>query len=142
MLCNRAIEDSGGLLNHGNLWMHSQFNALWEQAERALALHYPKASLEVHGTFRGPRREARDVDTKATWNGQSTPDAARTCPAYNDPEGKCQHVLSPDGTCMRKHVCDKWVTNKGPGGRCLGNHPRYKCTNPNKCDKPVGAASQ
>ena len=27
---------------------------------------------------------------------------------------------NPDGTCKRNHVCDKWVSNKGPGGVCKG----------------------
>ena len=35
------------------------------------------------------------------------------------------------------HICDHYVTDKGPKGQCGGKHPRIKCNNPNKCDKPV-----
>ena len=34
------------------------------------------------------------------------------------------------------HVCDQWVTDKGPKGRCLSaKHKRGECDNPNKCDQ-------
>ena len=51
-------------------------------------------------------------------------------------------MLKPDGTCRFAHVCDMWVTGKGPKGRCMGEkgtpgHSRLKCDNPDKCDAPV-----
>ena len=39
-------------------------------------------------------------------------------------------------------TCDKWVSDKGPAGRCLGTHPRTQCTNPNRCDAKVEPEQQ
>jgi hypothetical protein len=66
------------------------------------------------------------------WNGKYTPSADNTCHAFNlGPQGKHGkgHLL-PDGTCKFAHKCDAYVSDKGPGGRCHGDHPRHKCTNP------------
>jgi hypothetical protein len=72
------------------------------------------------------------------WNGKSTPTADHTCHAFNlGPNGKHGkgHLLA-DGTCKFAHRCDAYVNNKGPGGRCLGDHPRHKCTNTARVDEP------
>ena len=72
------------------------------------------------------------------WNGKCTSGAKSICWTYNREKAKhTQSNLSQDGTCVHRHVCDQWVSNKGPGGRCEGSHPRYKCDNPNKCDTKV-----
>ena len=71
------------------------------------------------------------------WNNKSTPTAEHTCHAFNlGPSGKHgkSHLLA-DGTCKFAHKCDAFVSNKGPGGRCHGDHPRQKCTNPARVDK-------
>ena len=142
-ICHHAIEDSAGHLHHGNIWLHTRFAALWEQAERSTQRFYPKAALElVHGTFRAGGGRPGNVDTKATWNGRCTSDATRICPVYNSPDGRRQHtpdMLHPDGTCKFRHVCDQWVDHKGKDGRCLGNHPRPQCTNAHKCANRVNA---
>ena len=66
------------------------------------------------------------------WNGKSTASADHTCHAFNlGPQGKHgkSHLLA-DGTCKFAHKCDAFVSDKGPGGRCHGDHARHKCTNP------------
>ena len=142
VICQQAIEDSSGQLHHGNVWLHTRFAALWEQAERSMQRFYPDASLElVHGTFRAGGGKPGIVDTKATWNGRCTSDAKRICPVYNSLDGKLKHtagMLHPDGTCKFRHVCNQWVDNKGKDGRCLGNHARPQCTNAHKCANRVG----
>ena len=51
-----------------------------------------------------------------------------------------KRVLTAEGKCKYDHVCDQWVTDKGPKGRCLSaKHKRGECDNPNKCDTPVSA---
>ena len=45
--------------------------------------------------------------------------------------------LKECGTCKGKHLCFHWVDDKGPWGRCEGDHPAFKCDNPRKCDEPL-----
>ena len=81
------------------------------------------------------------------WNNKyAKDDKCRPCGAYNNkkqgsnPPCSMDHSdfhLLPCGTCKFRHVCNHWVSDKGPRGQCLGGHPRFECTNPNKCDDPV-----
>jgi hypothetical protein len=76
--------------------------------------------------------ESSEKKSLLAWNGKSTPTAEHTCHAFNlGPSGKHGkgHLLA-DGTCKFAHKCDAFVSNNGPSGRCLGDHPRHKCTNP------------
>ena len=73
-----------------------------------------------------------------SWNGKFSVQAKSICWCFN--REKAKHTatnLAPDGTCIHRHVCDQWVSNNGPGGRCEGNHPRFKCDNPAKSDTKV-----
>jgi hypothetical protein len=73
-----------------------------------------------------------DKKPVVAWNNKSTPSAEHTCHAFNlGPSGKHgkSHLLA-DGTCKFAHKCDAYVSDKGPGGRCHGDHPRHKCNNP------------
>ena len=82
-----------------------------------------------------PKHEKKPV---VAWNGKSTASADHTCHAFNlGPKGKHGkgHLLA-DGTCKFAHKCDAFVNNKGPGGRCLGDHARHQCTNPARVDEP------
>jgi hypothetical protein len=81
--------------------------------------------------------EPDDKKPIVAWNNKSTPSAEATCHAFNlGPAGKHgKNHLLPDGTCKFAHKCDAFVSDKGPGGRCLGDHPRHKCTNPARVDK-------
>ena len=90
-------------------------------------------------------RKGKDKD-KATdkvtggsveWNGNFTRDAPRPCISFNLGTKHPAKSLDAKGTCRHNHVCDHWVSNKGPKGTCGGNHPRNKCDNPQKCDTPV-----
>lgn len=75
------------------------------------------------------------------WNGKDTPDSKAVCYTYNlGPKAThpAKSLLS-DGTCKFRHVCNQFVTGKGKGGICEGNHARAHCENPGKCDKPADA---
>ena len=73
---------------------------------------------------------------KAKFNGKSSSDPnARPCAAYNT--GSEHRRLNPDGSCPFRHVCDQWVSNKGPGGKCLMAHARMACTNAAKVSDKV-----
>lgn len=82
----------------------------------------------------GPSREQADKSGKVKWNGKDTPGAAKACFTFQfrgreHPPGS----LLPDGTCKFKHICDHWVSNKGPGGVCGACHGRHECDSAHKC---------
>ena len=71
------------------------------------------------------------------WNGrfQPTSSKANCCPAFNRNKAHDNpKFLTADGTCRFRHVCNHWVTDKGPSGRCHNqDHGWHNFTNPNKC---------
>ena len=62
---------------------------------------------------------------------------AGICISYNNGKPHPPASLDETGGCKYRHVCNHWVSDKGPKGVCGGNHPRTQCNNPKKCDKPV-----
>ena len=83
--------------------------------------------------------EGTSQDTKKPWNGRFTASAAKCCPAYNRNSTHTADLLFPDGTCRFNHVCNHFVSDKGPRGQCLGPHRWGECDNPNKCSTPITA---
>lgn len=82
-----------------------------------------------------------DKPSMKSWNGECQPcdSKANLCPFYNrnkahdDPK-----KLDKNGKCIFRHLCNHWVTDKGPSGRCMAaTHGWHNCTNPNKCDKAL-----
>ena len=68
-------------------------------------------------------------DGSVTWNGKSTPAAKKCCAAFNFANNiHARKHLADDGTCMYAHKCNQWVSDKGPRGMCLGDHPKSQCT--------------
>ena len=72
-----------------------------------------------------------------TWNGKCQPVSSKAnfCQAFNRNKAhdNPKHLTS-DGTCRFRHLCNHWVTDKGPSGRCLAaDHGWWSCNNPNKC---------
>lgn len=76
-----------------------------------------------------------------TWNGKCQPatSKANCCQAYNRNKAHDNpRFLTSDGTCRFRHLCNHWVTDKGPSGRCLDpKHGWHNCTNPNKCSEAL-----
>ena len=74
--------------------------------------------------------------TPPVWNGKFNSDAlARPCAAYN--LGQDHIKLNADGSCPFNHVCNQWVSGKGPGAQCKSKHPRVSCDNSSKCQSRV-----
>jgi hypothetical protein len=110
-------------------------DTLREEATLRAEEHFGK------GIFRRRHGPPEIVDDEkkpvVAFNGKCTPSADHTCHAYNlGPAGKHgkSHLLA-DGTCKFAHKCDAFVSDKGPGGRCHGDHPRHKCKNPARIDE-------
>lgn len=75
------------------------------------------------------------------WNGESqdpTNSKIAPCPYYNNGKEHMSRHLTAAGKCVFRHVCNHWVSNKGPNGRCEStSHSWRSCDNPEKCDKAV-----
>ena len=75
------------------------------------------------------------------WNGEFQPSGntkVQPCPYFNSGKRHEARHLTSAGKCIFRHVCNHWVTDKGPGGRCeSADHNWPKCDHPNKCDKRV-----
>ena len=71
------------------------------------------------------------------YNGKfNTNSDARACTFFNTHTDHPKSALRADGTCRLAHVCDHFVTDKGPSGRCRSSkHTRDKCDNPAKGPK-------
>jgi hypothetical protein len=61
------------------------------------------------------------------------------CVAWNLGNGHLAKHVDSNGKCKFNHVCDAWVTDKGPRGSCGGTHKRGACDyDPaKKCNAPV-----
>ena len=85
------------------------------------------------GIFRGNGGNG-DGGEGPKWNGSFNSKAAGSCLTFN--LGKKQHpatCLNEKGGCKFNHVCDAFVGDKGPGGRCGSDkHGRQNCDNPAK----------
>ena len=99
--------------------------------------------------FRRSRGEPRDVnDTNGAKDGTVYKGEVRGdnsagnkgCTAWNlGNKHLAKNVDANTGRCRFRHACDQYVTDKGPGGQCLGNHKRGDCTyDPTKkCAQPL-----
>lgn len=103
-----------------------------------------KMYFNTKGIFRPGESKEENSDSKGKakpWNGQYNRDpSAKVCLTYN--MGDKPHppaCLNNKGACKFAHVCDHWVTDKGPKGMCRSpSHIRSNCDNSNRCDEPVG----
>ena len=124
----RRVEDSGGRLTLKNIVEESHLGTLLEEAEVNRAAY-----------FRTGEGTSRDPIQAVEWNNKFSRSAIRCCPAYNKNVPHTPDLLFGDGTCRFNHVCNHFVSDKGPKGQCRGAHRALQCDNPNKCDAPVSA---
>ena len=131
LLMFREVEESAGKkLTLANVYQKCQLNSLIEEARSNMEYHFPKC---MECTEEDSDKSSKRVE----WNGKFN-HHGRACEVFNSGGKHAAWQLHPDGTCKFNHVCNKWVSNKGPNGRCLDpGHTRDKCTNPDKCDQPV-----
>ena len=126
----RYVEDSGGQKKLASICNEGHLTTLLEEAEHNEAIFFG-TSVSDKG--------------QQPYNGKSTDTARRPCPAFNlDKPHSDLSLLFPNGTCRCAHVCDKFVSDKGVNGRCLGSagtpgHNRLDCDNPNRCEQPITA---
>ena len=130
------IEKFPATLNIGNVYASGSQDTRLAEA-RLRATHLFKAKPKLEGP--GPKDDGEEVVCQPVWNGKDTPSAEKCCFTFNLGKKGAKHPikhLKPDGTCCFRHVCNAWVSGKGPGGICEGNHPRTQCTNPGRVSEP------
>ena len=126
-------------LNIANVFARGSQDTMMQRAMQRSNEHF--CIFRPNGRERERERErAREHDGGGTkkWNGNFNGKASTCCITFN--LGRKDHpssALNEAGACRYNHVCDHFVTDKGPRGQCGGKHPRGKCDNPNKSDKPV-----
>ena len=137
----KRIDDAGDLkkLNLLNIVNEAHLNTVYEEAMESAKYFYP-------AIFRAYPGKGEDdvcplagapVEAEIKYNGKWTRGAG-PCSAFNTGGKHGKRVLTAEGKCKYDHVCDQWVTDKGPKGRCLSaKHKRGECDNPNKCDQPA-----
>ena len=117
-------------------------NGAMEEAMEAAKVHFaaffrPRGGIPLSPLLDMGTKDNGVVEVK--WNGKFyTKPEARPCFAFNNGEEHDHRSLTADGTCKFAHVCDHWVSDQGPGGKCLGKkgtagHARHACDNPSQC---------
>ena len=110
-----------------------------------LAQKFIEAYSEKSGGLGVPLVDEPHSSVKVPFNGLCQPanSKANCCPYFNRNKAhdNPKH-LDSRGKCIFRHVCNHWVDNKGPSGRCLNTagsdgHGWHNCDNPNKCDKAL-----
>ena len=136
--------DGSNVLNMTTIWEGGSQDTYLNKAKSEFRLRWGDKAMffRTHGgnpldTSRG----GGDDDTpfngwgkRKPFNGRSSQDPkARPCVCHNLHKDHPSKSLLADGTCKYAHVCDQYVTDQGPGGRCRSaKHTRDKCDNPNK----------
>ena len=125
LLYIREIErDPTKQLNFANVLDRGKHDTLIAEAKVNAAMFF-----RTRGGEPRPGGAAR-AEERAVWNGKATASSQKCCVPWNMGKPHPAAHLQPDGTCMHAHVCMQFVTDKGPGGQCRGNHARTDCDYP------------
>ena len=141
--------DGSTVLNMTTIWESGSQDTYLNKAKSEFKLRWGDRAMffRTHGgnpSGTSPISDDPSLDVPGTgwaksrkWNGQYNQDPkAKPCVCHNLHKDHPSKVLREDGTCKFAHVCDHYVTDKGPGGRCGSKkHTRDKCDNPNKGPK-------
>jgi hypothetical protein len=118
--------DPARLLHMGNVFRRGGQDTLLSEARRNAAAFF-RAGGGILQPFKGTNDDKLGniktiKNTKP--NGKSDESSKKPCPDFNG--GRPCKNLKPDGTCTLSHKCNQFVSDKGPGGYCMGPHAR--CT--------------
>jgi hypothetical protein len=96
---------------------------------------------QFKGLAANASRPTKEGSETKEWNGEfQSPGNSKVqpCPYFNNGKKHDAKHLTSAGKCIFRHVCNHWVSDKGPGGRCeSGDHNWPKCDHAQKCDKKV-----
>ena len=133
----RRVEDSGGALNLGTVYDEMYLNSVMAEAKSSHLTFFRSPG----GNPGNVNDQHRETSKSVKWNKKFNY-SGRPCKAFNEGIEHTPAMLNKDGSCKFNHVCDKWVSDKGKNGRCLGcagtpGHNRLACDNPSRCNEPV-----
>ena len=142
LVCFKDIEsDTTRELSLANIFSRGKMDTLIMHAKTNEAVFFRARGGEPRAGRPSRERFSKEESgsDNVTWNGKSTATCERCCAAFNSLErgDHTRSMLLDDGTCKFAHLCNQWVSGKGPRGQCKGKHPRSQCTNPNKVDTPA-----
>ena len=134
----RRIEDSGGKLTFVNCMAESHLSTVLDEALMSAKHYYGAAFFRQNAEGARSRNGNPDDKDKVDHctNGKFTATAKECCPHWNMGMPHPLSAVTENGVCKRNHVCDAFVSNKGPGGKCMGNHRRDACDNPHRRSSP------
>ena len=136
--------DASNVLNLTTIWESGSQDTYLNKAKSEFRLRWGDRAMFFRTHGGNPLDSSRgggDDDTpfngwgkRKPFNGKSSQDpSSKPCACYNLHKDHQAKSLLADGTCKYAHVCDHYVTDKGPGGQCRSTkHTREKCDNPNK----------
>ena len=139
----RKVENSPSELNIGNIISEVYLNSAMEEATEAAKHYYAVFFRGRAGDAQPGLGNDKGAEKEAKWNNKFNHDKdAKPCAAFNNGAAHNAFQLKADGSCRFGHVCDHWVSDKGPGGKCLGSagtkgHTRDACDNPNRSDSKL-----
>ena len=129
----RLIENGTGKYNITNvIHVAGGIDSLRAQALISAKEHFPAAffrtlggnpKLGAEGSFSSGK--GGEVYT-GTVKG-SRPTAKKGCASWNLGKPHLSKNVDAQGLCSFLHKCDQFVSDKGPGGQCLGDHKRADC---------------
>ena len=118
--------DPARLLHMGNVFRRGGQDTLLSEARRNAAAFFRAGGGNLQPLKGTNDDKLGDIKTikNIKPNGKSDESSKKPCPDFNGGR-PCKH-LKPDGTCTLAHKCNQFVSDKGPGGYCMGPHAR--CT--------------
>jgi len=95
-----------------------------KEASAIAKARYPASFFRAHGGNPGGGNPgAKKLDNVEQFNATSK----RGCTAWNNGTAHDASSVDANGRCKFRHACNQWVTDKGKGGQCLGDHKRGAC---------------
>mgnify|MGYP006083404123 CR=1 FL=1 len=139
LLCyfNEIETDVSKTLNLGNVFGRGKHDSLLSQAKiNTLLFFRTRVGTAQPGSA---TTSTSSVPKTFEWNGKCNGSAGKCCVPWNLNKLHPASHLAGDGTCIFIHECMQYVTDKGPGGQCRGNHKRAECNYPRdkRCSQPV-----
>ena len=128
----RMIEASPEVFNLGNV-VHKAggLDAIRSQATTLASSHFsPSVIAAGSAFFRGLGGNPKPGEANGLYSGNVRGDnksSTKGCVSWNLGKPHQAKHVDESGCCRFRHACDQFVSDKGPGGQCLGAHKRKDC---------------
>jgi hypothetical protein len=127
----RLIENGTGRYNITNV-VHTAggIDSLRAQALVSAKEHFPAAFFRPLGGNPKPGDGLSAGKGSEVYSGivkGTRPTASKGCASWNLGMPHLAKNVDSNGFCSFLHKCDQYVSDKGPGGQCLGDHKRADC---------------